>query len=325
MTLVEDSAWAVLALTNRLVDVGVAALKASEFWRLLDDVGDPAKLIGRSAAELTVDLNGRAADAERVATLLDSGMTLAVRLEALRERGIWTVTPFNSDYPSALRTRLGSSAPPVLYGAGNAALLGSFGIGIVGSRDVDDQGAEVAQSATRAATSHGLSVISGGARGVDQLAMDAATDAGGNALGVLADSLERSIAQADTRRALLAGELCLCTPYRPDARFTVGNAMGRNKIVYSLSRVTLVVACDAGSGGTWTGASEALDKRYGRVAVWRGAGEGPGNEALQRAGALAVSQVEDLLAIEPLGDAKPQAEQLSLEALLDRLGKPPPS
>ena len=62
--------------------------------------------------------------------------------------------------------------------------------------------------------------------------------------------------------------------------------MARNKLVYALADLTVVVAADSGSGGTWSGAEEALRKRYGRVAVWRGAGEGSGNAALERMGAI---------------------------------------
>jgi predicted Rossmann fold nucleotide-binding protein DprA/Smf involved in DNA uptake len=189
----------------------------------------------------------------------------------------------------------------VLYGAGDAGLLALPAIGIVGSRSVSDEGAEVARSAGRAAAGEGLSVVSGGAHGVDQLAMGAAAEAGGTVVGVLADSLERTLGLADTRRAILAGRTCLCTPYRPDARFTTGNAMGRNKIVYGLSRVTLVVSADHEGGGTWAGAREALDKGFGPVAVWRGAGEGTGNAALEAGGAAAVTDVSTVAAwgVEP--------------------------
>jgi predicted Rossmann fold nucleotide-binding protein DprA/Smf involved in DNA uptake len=142
--------------------------------------------------------------------------------------------------------------------------------------------------------------------------MSAAEEAGGNAVGILADSLESAMATADTRRALMDGRVCLCTPYKPDARFNVGNAMGRNKIIYALSRVTLVVATARDSGGTWAGAKEALDKKYSSVAVWRGVGEGPGNEAIEKAGAIRITDVAELLDVDPLAHAGTNARQLSL-------------
>lgn len=301
MRVMDEAARAVVALTNRLVDAGVKPLNAKELWHLLDVVGDPAKLVGRSSGDLASEFNSNIGDTDRVATLLDSGITLAVRLGTLHERGIWTITPFDDDYPSALRERLGSAAPPVLYGAGERSLLALDGIGIVGSRDVTEEGADVARATARGAARRGLTTISGGARGVDQLAMAAAEQAGGSVVGILADSLERAIGSADTRRALLDGTACLATPYRPDAGFSAGNAMGRNKIVYGLSRVTLVVATAQGKGGTWSGATEALKKRFATVAVWRGEGEGPGNAPLESTGAVAIGDVDDLFDLPSAG------------------------
>jgi predicted Rossmann fold nucleotide-binding protein DprA/Smf involved in DNA uptake len=60
----------------------------------------------------------------------------------------------------------------------------------------------------------------------------------------------------------------------------VGNALGRNKIIYALAKCTVVVASDHETGGTWAGATEALKNGYGRVASWTGDGAGPGNRAL---------------------------------------------
>lgn len=67
--------------------------------------------------------------------------------------------------------------------------------------------------------------------------------------------------------------------------------MGRNKVVYGLADVTLVVCSDDGSGGTWEGAKEALRRRFGTVAVWDGEGAGPGNAPLIKLGGQAIRDV----------------------------------
>ena len=115
--------------------------------------------------------------------------------------------------------------------------------------------------------------------------MDAAFEAGGAVLGILAESLSRKLKRPDVRRAVYDGSTVMCTPYSPDAPFSAGNAMGRNKLIYAQAALTVVVASDAETGGTWSGATEALKHGYGPVAVWRGDGEGPGNEPLQQRGA----------------------------------------
>ena len=113
-------------------------------------------------------------------------------------------------------------------------------------------------------------------------------------VGVPAHSLVRTLRAPRVRRAVHDGRTVMCTPYAPDSPFTVGKAMGRNKLVYALSDITVAVAADHGSGGTWSGATEALKGDYCPVAVWRGSGEGPGNEPLERRGALPLTDTSDL-------------------------------
>ena len=100
------------------------------------------------------------------------------------------------------------------------------------------------------------------------------------------------------RRRVHGSELCIASPYAPGAPFTAGNAMGRNKIIYALSRVTFVVSSDMDSGGTWAGAKEALDRRYAPVAVWAGDGAKDGNEALINRGAVRITELDSLFAIQ---------------------------
>jgi predicted Rossmann fold nucleotide-binding protein DprA/Smf involved in DNA uptake len=147
---------------------------------------------------------------------------------------------------------------------------------------------------------------------VDKISMAAASEVGGHVVGVLADGLEQAIGRSDNRRALLEGTTCLCTPYSPDARFTAGNAMGRNKIIYGLSRVTVVVTSAHGEGGTWAGATEAIKKRYGRVAVWVGTGAGPGNAPLVLAGALPIDRPDAVTDLDQLSADSVAADQLEL-------------
>ena len=127
--------------------------------------------------------------------------------------------------------------------------------------------------------------------------LDAALETGGDVVGILAESLSRKLKRPDVRRAVYGGGTVMCTPYSPDAPFSAGNAMGRNKLIYAQAGLTVVVASDDGTGGTWSGATVALKHGYGTVAAWRGEGEGPGNEPLQQRGALAGSSLEDVEAL----------------------------
>jgi predicted Rossmann fold nucleotide-binding protein DprA/Smf involved in DNA uptake len=124
--------------------------------------------------------------------------------------------------------------------------------------------------------------------------MGAALQSEGVAVGVPAESLMRMTKDAEVRRAVTNGRLCLCTPFKPTASFSVANAMGRNKVIYALSRATLVVASDHETGGTWAGALESLRQSIAPVLVWTGEGAGPGNRVLVERGGQDVSDIQQV-------------------------------
>jgi len=67
--------------------------------------------------------------------------------------------------------------------------------------------------------------LNAGLKGVP-ISMNAALIARGTAVGILADSLEKSIRNPEKRAANSRGDLCLASPYSPSAPFSVGTAMG---------------------------------------------------------------------------------------------------
>lgn len=129
-------------------------------------------------------------------------------------------------------------------------------------------------------------MYSGGAKGVDSISMNAALTSRGTAVGILADSLEKSIRNPDNREAISRGDLCLVTPYSPSAPFSVGTAMGRNKLIYTLADYAIVVASDAEKGGTWAGATEALKAKWLPVFVLDHPEMPKGNKVLIEKGGL---------------------------------------
>ena len=192
----------------------------------------------------------------------------------------------NPGYPQRLKKRLGEDAPPVLYGCGDASILDAGGLAVVGSRNVNETLIEYTEDAGRLAAAARRAVISGGARGIDQAAMRGAQDAGGIVVGILADSLERAAVRREHREALMNGRLALICPYDPAARFNVGHAMQRNKLIYALADAALVVNSDYGKGGTWAGATEQLGRlKFVPVYVRADGDVGKGLAELQRLGA----------------------------------------
>jgi predicted Rossmann fold nucleotide-binding protein DprA/Smf involved in DNA uptake len=161
--------------------------------------------------------------------------------------------------------------------------------------------------------------VSGGARGVDQVAMLSALNAGGCVIGVMADGLFKAAISGKYRESIQKKRLVLVSPFHPEARFMVGNAMGRNKLVYALADFALVVSAEKGKGGTWTGAKEELNRAMPKPVFVRLEEDAPeGNRALINIGARPFPEppwkdnIRKLLEEVPLAAAKSVPTQVSL-------------
>ena len=288
-----DSIRAALLLTNRLVPLEAKPMTARQFWQLVERV-DPGDLLHADVTEIAELARVEALEATRLRTLLDAAAALAFEQERLHDSGVSLVSALSEPFPAVLRHRLGAVCPPFLLVAGPTDWLHRPGLGVVGSRNANDNAVAVARRSAQLAVERGWPVVSGLARGVDQIAMAAALDAEGTVVGIPAEGILKASAKADIRRRVHNGELCIASPYAPATPFRAGNAMGRNKVVYALSQVTFVVTSDNGSGGTWAGATEALDRGYAPVAVWGGNGAKAGNTALIDRGATPITELSQL-------------------------------
>lgn len=279
----------------------------------------PGALLGLCATDLQAQLEISAEEAIRLARLLERSGTLAMELERLASLGIHVLARADADYPDRYRQRLKESAPTILFYAGEKELLGQLGIAVVGPRHLDEAGRACAEFVGNACGLSGLVLYAGGAKGVDTISMNAALKASGFAVGILADSLEKAIRDPETRAALNRRDLCLATPYSPNAPFSVGAAMGRNRLIYALADYAIVVASDAERGGTWAGATEALKAKWVPVFVLDHPAMPEGNRLLLQKGGLRFphpfpeppSQLQDWL-VAQAAQVKPEPFQPTL-------------
>ncbi|MDA1283138.1 MAG: DNA-processing protein DprA [Chloroflexi bacterium] len=300
----------ILLLTAPLIagrkQAGPDRLTLSEYNRLVrclrDNHREPADLLGPETDEI-LRTCASGTNETRIKELLGRGFLLSQAIERWQTHAIWVISRADPEYPHRLKDRLKSNAPPVLYGCGDTLNLDSGGLAVVGSRNVDEVLVGYTVLVGRMAAKSGRSLVSGGARGVDRAAMRGALEAGGTAVGILADGLERASIERDNRGFLLDGKLVLISPFDPSSGFNVGHAMQRNKLIYALSDAALVVRSDYQRGGTWAGAVEQLEKLR-LVPVYVRAEDDPskGLEALSKKGArpwpnpTSVTEFNDALA-----------------------------
>ncbi len=258
--------------------------KLARFLR--DNQRQPSDLLGPEAKGL-IEKSSAILDSARIERLLSRGFLLSQAVERWQSRTIWVMSRADAEYPGKLKTRLKDDAPAVLYGCGDAKILETGGLAVVGSRNVNGELSAYTEGIGKLAAEAPKTIVSGGARGIDQAAMKGALAAGGRVVGVLADSLERQAIVREHREYLMEGRLVLISPYDPAAGFNVGNAMQRNKLIYAFADAALVVNSDVEKGGTWAGAIEQLKKSHFVPVYVRTKGEtSKGLDALRRNGAL---------------------------------------
>ena len=275
---------AVLLLTAHLSgsdDNGAKPLTTEEWWAFANWLKERNETLEYLLENVDEVLGGRSdprGTTERIKRLLDRGSALGLAKDRWAQAGLWWLTSADEDYPARLKKLLGRASPAVLYGCGRQTLLCSGGIAVVGSRDASENDLSWTQAFGGAVAEAGYSIVSGGARGIDQAAMFGALDKGGTVVGILADSLLRASSSKMYRSYLRSQDLVLISPFNPEAGFTVGKAMQRNKYIYCLSDRALVVHSGI-KGGTWEGAIENMKRQW--VPIWvRQDSDGSGNAAL---------------------------------------------
>ncbi len=238
---------------SRLPGVG-----AARFAELVTRYGSPR------AALATALSQGELFAASDKAPLDDAEM----RVEAyFRDGGQGTYFGAD-DYPRLLRQV--AEPPPYLFCRGPVWPVDTFAVAIVGTRDASDAGRAFAFELARGLSALGVTIVSGGATGIDSAAHRGALAHGGPTVLVTATGIDRHYPPASehlyqevARHGCILTELLPGTPPRRDFFPT------RNRIVAGLSRAMVVLEGRVCSGSassvnhmrklkrpifTWTGA-----------------------------------------------------------------------
>jgi len=213
---------------------------------------------------------------DRLKYLLGRGLAMSIALEKWKSAGIWVITRKDVQYPKKLKEHLKENAPALIFGVGNIELLNSGGLAIVGSRNIGNDDNKFTQGIAEKLALDGFNIISGGAKGVDEISMLSSLEAEGTAVGVLSNGLLSAAISGKWRKYIKNNQLLLLSTFYPEAGFNVGNAMARNKYIYCMSDAALVVHSGT-KGGTWTGALENLKKGYSLLWVKKNNDTNAGN------------------------------------------------
>lgn len=229
---------------------------------------------------------------ERLMKLLERGNELAFAMERWDRAGIWVITrsQLEQHYPRCLKQKLGQNAPPVLFGCGNLHLLNDEAkrLAVVGARHASRENNEYAYQIGSQAALSNITIVSGGAKGIDEAAMLGVMNNNGKVIGVIADNLLSYATSHKWRDSLRNGLSVFISPFNPESRFNKFNAMARNDYIYGLSDSSLVVQSNI-KGGTFSGAEKNLKKHWIPLWVNQDPPYSDGNQALIQIGGIPIS------------------------------------
>ncbi|MDO7901015.1 DNA-processing protein DprA [Pseudomonas sp. K1(2024)] len=199
-------------------------------------------------------------------------------------------------YPALLKET--DDAPPLLYVAGDPALLERAQLAVIGSRRATPPALDTARAFSRHLARGGFTITSGLALGIDGAAHRGALDAQGSTIAVLGSGLQKLYPQ---RHAVLARDIlerggALVSEFALDAVPQPGNFPRRNRIISGLSLGVLVVEASLASGSLITARLAAEQGR--EVYAIPGSIHHPGAKGchqLIRDGALLVESVEQIV------------------------------
>jgi DNA processing protein len=274
-------AWIALAV--------VEGLGETLLPRLCAVFGGPVQLLDRArkvdpprfARELraAAEVNVRRSLATGIREAADDPARIQRRTDAL---GGWIVTPWDATYPDALR-RI-EPQPPVLFGLGDVGTLCREPlVALVGTRRPTPGGRLLATRVAIALASHGTTVVSGLAVGIDGAAHAAVTELASPTVAVIGGGMAVGVPRAHRvlARSILDTGGAIVGEHPPDVLPSKGTFPRRNRIISGLACATVVVEAPIRSGALIT-ARHALEQ--GR-ALFVAPGR-PGDGAV--AGALAL-------------------------------------
>lgn len=168
------------------------------------------------------------------------------------EKGIGWVTRLDDEYSDLLRETDG--CPPVLFTKGNAGLLNSFALAIVGTRRPTRYGAKIADEFAREFAAAGVTVVSGFARGIDTAAHRAAVESGAPTIAVFGCGVDVCY-PAENRElydAVLREGGLFVSEYPPGTHPMPFRFPERNRIISGLCRGVLLPEAAEKSGSLIT-------------------------------------------------------------------------
>lgn len=216
--------------------------KSREFLKNLGTFPDPVAAL-RSWPHLSFEERERInrSDNKKLAEILAQGATV---LES-------------SAFPESLAEC--PSPPPALFAWGDLSALDQPKLAIVGTRRATTYGKAATQKFAESLAAAGITIVSGGALGIDAAAHTGALQAAGRTVAVLGTGIERAYPSTHTElyKSIRATGGCLLSQFPVGKPSLPQNFLLRNQIIAALADALLVVEAPLRSGSLSTATAAA--------------------------------------------------------------------
>jgi DNA processing protein len=275
------------------------------YKRLIEHFRTPERVFFSSMEELK-RIEGLGERLAKEILTYDWKEVVDLELSRIEKERVKVITLTDELYPANLKRIY--DPPPFLYMKGDIKKEDDSAIAIVGSRKATPYGRMMAERLGKDLASHGVTVVSGMARGIDTFSHQGALSVGGRTVAVLGCGIDIVYPPENKRlmdKIIESGAVITEFPFStpPDGV----NFPSRNRIISGLSLGVVIIEATSDSGSLIT-ASAALDQGREVFAV-------PGNitsrlsegtNKLIKKGAKLVENIDDILE-----EILPQIERIS--------------
>lgn len=232
---------------------------------LLERFGSPTAVLGASAADIQRIRGIGQATAAKIVRGMRASLDLAdAELARAEELGVRLVGLGGPGYPALLGQI--PDPPPLLYVLGQIepARADRYPVAIVGSRSCTSYGVEQAERFGGVLAGSGLTVVSGGARGIDSAAHRGAMRVGGRTIAVLGCGLAHRYPPENARLfdEMISGRGAVVSELPLEVAPQSENFPARNRIISGMSLGVVVIEAARGSGAIIT--ARAAGEDHGR-------------------------------------------------------------
>ena len=239
-----DSREAFVAL-NMVEHVGPVRVR-----QLLQHFGEGVSILKASKQQL-LRVHGIGEDTAEAIASWEKNVDLASELKRCEEFGCHAVTQEDEEYPELLRQIY--DPPIVLYVKGTLEAKDKNGVAMVGSRQTTHYGIEVARKLAYQLAYIGVTVVSGGARGIDTAAHQGALSGKGRTICVLGTGINIVFPPENGELfERIAASGAVVTQYPFNRKADKQSFAIRNRIVAGMTLGTVVVEANLTSGALIT-------------------------------------------------------------------------